>query len=195
MRWLLVISISSILSRAVRSYERKTDVWGRLLTVTANMRRVWSSLCLDQVLFFQINRCFLFHEYSRPRNQRFKGSGYDYVWNACRSVSELFEWQVSSVLGSYLPLKFSFLCFQFIFYLFWIICGRFISGHLSFKSVYLQDNYFNELLQLCFSINHYLFKINKYNKWQYFISKIFFTIKIIVIIFINYYFKCAKSFF
>ncbi len=161
MRWLLVISISSILSRAVRSYERKTDVWGRLLTATANMRRVWSSLCLDQVLFFQINRCFLFHDYSRPRNQRFKGSGYDYVWNACRSVSELFEWQVFSVLGSYLPLKFSFLCFQFIFYLFWIICGRFISGHLSFKSVYLQDNYFNELLQFFFSINHYLFKINK----------------------------------
>ncbi len=109
---------------------------------------------------FKLTDVFFSMDYSRPRNQRFKVSGYDYVWNACRSVSELFEWQVSSVLGSYLPLKFSFLCFQFIFYLFWIICGRFISGHLSFKSVYLQDNYFNELLQLCFSINHYLL-INK----------------------------------
>lgn len=97
--------------------------------------QIWQRVCLDltsacQVLFFFFNRGLKLQvTIVRTPN----------VSHASRSVAEMFEQQISSVLGSYLPLKFSFLCFQFIFYLFCIICWSFISGHLSFKSVYLQD--------------------------------------------------------
>lgn len=127
-RWLLVISISSILSRAVRNCMGKnrnilhnTVVVGRINKFLWNF---WSGGFLMKMWLVAVMVCCFKVLQSKAFTSVF----------TCNFTSTF------RLHCLYLSLKFPLFCFEFIFYLLWVVCRCFVSRDLTFKSVNLENS-------------------------------------------------------